>query len=251
MPTCACCCWTRGWRRQVGALQALGAGRHRGRPATCAPALGTRSAMLPTCLPVSMLPLLTYPYRCRPGRAPRGPCGAQRGTAAAGRGPGADQRQRRCRLLLLPSCYGAAGARCWSGCGGAVGLQGWRAGGLVRLAAWLCRTCRPRPRPRPQRLLPPGVEVPSSFETVGHLAHLNLREELLPYKHLIGQVRERGAALCVCVRVKRRPHEPLVRSYMCTRCKCPAAGAAGQEPAAAHRGQQGAGALRLLRPFPA
>ena len=121
-------------------------------------------------------------------------------------------------------------ARCWSGCGGAVGLQGWRAGGLVRLAAWLCRTCRPCPRPRPQRLLPPGVEVPSSFETVGHLAHLNLREELLPYKHLIGQVRERGAALCVCVRVKRRPHEPLVRPYMCTRCKCPAAGAAGQDP---------------------
>lgn len=32
------------------------------------------------------------------------------------------------------------------------------------------------------------MEVPSSFETVGHIAHLNLREELLPHKHTIGQV---------------------------------------------------------------
>ena len=32
------------------------------------------------------------------------------------------------------------------------------------------------------------MEVPSSFETVGHIAHLNLREELLPYKHIVGQV---------------------------------------------------------------
>ncbi|PSC73269.1 tRNA (guanine(37)-N1)-methyltransferase 1 [Micractinium conductrix] len=39
-----------------------------------------------------------------------------------------------------------------------------------------------------QRLLPEGLEVPSSFETVGHIAHLNLRKELLPYKRLIGQV---------------------------------------------------------------
>lgn len=37
-------------------------------------------------------------------------------------------------------------------------------------------------------LLPAGVEVPSGFETVGHLAHLNLRPEQLPYKHRIGQV---------------------------------------------------------------
>lgn len=39
-----------------------------------------------------------------------------------------------------------------------------------------------------QRLLPAGVDVPSAFESVGHIAHLNLREELLPYKHIIGQV---------------------------------------------------------------
>lgn len=37
-------------------------------------------------------------------------------------------------------------------------------------------------------ILPSGTEVPSSFETIGHIAHLNLREELLPYKHIIGQV---------------------------------------------------------------
>ncbi|KAL4854364.1 tRNA (guanine(37)-N1)-methyltransferase [Chlorella vulgaris] len=39
-----------------------------------------------------------------------------------------------------------------------------------------------------RRLLPEGLEVPSSFESVGHIAHLNLREDLLPYKHVIGQV---------------------------------------------------------------
>ncbi|KAK9810055.1 hypothetical protein WJX72_004048 [[Myrmecia] bisecta] len=39
-----------------------------------------------------------------------------------------------------------------------------------------------------KRLLPEGSEVPSSFETIGHIAHLNLRDELLPYKHVIGQV---------------------------------------------------------------
>ena len=39
-----------------------------------------------------------------------------------------------------------------------------------------------------QRLLPEGAEAPASFETVGHIAHLNLRDALLPYKHVIGQV---------------------------------------------------------------
>jgi tRNA G37 N-methylase Trm5 len=41
----------------------------------------------------------------------------------------------------------------------------------------------------PQKLLPAGVDAPSSFETVGHVVHLNLRDEQLPYKHVIGQVR--------------------------------------------------------------
>ena len=30
--------------------------------------------------------------------------------------------------------------------------------------------------------------MPSAYETVGHIAHLNLRDELLPWKHVIGQV---------------------------------------------------------------
>ncbi len=30
--------------------------------------------------------------------------------------------------------------------------------------------------------------MPSSFETVGHVAHLNLRDELIPFKHTIGAV---------------------------------------------------------------
>ena len=39
-----------------------------------------------------------------------------------------------------------------------------------------------------QKILPEGTDVPSSFETVGHIAHLNLREEHLPFKRTIGQV---------------------------------------------------------------
>lgn len=38
------------------------------------------------------------------------------------------------------------------------------------------------------RILPKGSEIPSAFEQVGHLIHLNLRDELLPYKYVIGQV---------------------------------------------------------------
>ena len=37
-------------------------------------------------------------------------------------------------------------------------------------------------------LLPNHIEIPSSFEQVGHIAHLNIRDELLPYKYIIGQI---------------------------------------------------------------
>jgi tRNA G37 N-methylase Trm5 len=37
-----------------------------------------------------------------------------------------------------------------------------------------------------REVLPPGTEVPSSFETIGHVAHVNLRDEVLPYKKVIG-----------------------------------------------------------------
>ena len=39
-----------------------------------------------------------------------------------------------------------------------------------------------------RRLLPAGVDVPSAFETIGHVAHLNLRDEQLPFKALIATV---------------------------------------------------------------
>ncbi|CAM6060653.1 unnamed protein product [Sphagnum tenellum] len=39
-----------------------------------------------------------------------------------------------------------------------------------------------------KEILPAGCEVPSSFETIGHIAHLNLREELLPYQKVIATV---------------------------------------------------------------
>lgn len=42
------------------------------------------------------------------------------------------------------------------------------------------------------RAVIPSDEVPSSFETVGHIAHLNLRDHQLPYKNLIGKY------MCTC-----------------------------------------------------
>ncbi|CAM9820116.1 unnamed protein product, partial [Heterosigma akashiwo] len=40
-----------------------------------------------------------------------------------------------------------------------------------------------------KKALPPDIgEITTSFETAGHIAHLNLRDHLLPYKKLIGQV---------------------------------------------------------------
>ena len=43
-------------------------------------------------------------------------------------------------------------------------------------------------KPDFQEILPEGWEIPSSFESVGHIAHFNLRDEYLPYRHIIGQV---------------------------------------------------------------
>ncbi|VAH59142.1 unnamed protein product [Triticum turgidum subsp. durum] len=39
-----------------------------------------------------------------------------------------------------------------------------------------------------EALLPEGIIIPAGFETVGHIAHLNLRDEHLPYKTLIAHV---------------------------------------------------------------
>ena len=37
-----------------------------------------------------------------------------------------------------------------------------------------------------RQILPAGTEVPSSFEQIGHIAHMNLREEVLTYRYIIG-----------------------------------------------------------------
>lgn len=39
-----------------------------------------------------------------------------------------------------------------------------------------------------EQLLPAGIQIPTGFETVGHIIHFNLRPEHTPYKYLIGQV---------------------------------------------------------------
>jgi tRNA (guanine37-N1)-methyltransferase len=38
-----------------------------------------------------------------------------------------------------------------------------------------------------RRLVPAGIILPSSFEIIGHIAHLNLHAEQLPYKRIIGE----------------------------------------------------------------
>ncbi|XP_077180040.1 tRNA (guanine(37)-N(1))-methyltransferase isoform X2 [Paroedura picta] len=39
-----------------------------------------------------------------------------------------------------------------------------------------------------QAVFPEGQEVTTAFSRVGHIAHLNLRDHQLPYRHLVGQV---------------------------------------------------------------
>lgn len=39
-----------------------------------------------------------------------------------------------------------------------------------------------------KKILPEGMEIPSSFETIGHIAHINLRDEHKGYEKMIGQV---------------------------------------------------------------
>ena len=47
-------------------------------------------------------------------------------------------------------------------------------------------------------IFPETVEPISGFSTIGHLLHLNLRDEALPYKKIIGQVRGRRSSILLC-----------------------------------------------------
>ena len=98
----------------------------------------------------------------------------------------------------------------------------------------------PCPLPLLQRLLPEGLEVPSSFETVGHIAHLNLREELLPYKHIVGQV-GRPAPRCL---VSPCPPPVLPCLPACSLAACARPALPLGKPWASHGSQ----ALALLPP---
>ena len=39
-----------------------------------------------------------------------------------------------------------------------------------------------------RQVMPEGIEIPGGFETIGHIAHLNLHEDQMPYRNLIGQI---------------------------------------------------------------
>ena len=38
-----------------------------------------------------------------------------------------------------------------------------------------------------KKLLPKGIEIPGGYETVGDIAHMNLSDEQMPYKNVIGK----------------------------------------------------------------
>ena len=45
-------------------------------------------------------------------------------------------------------------------------------------------------------IMPAGAEVTTAFETIGHIAHMNLKEHQLQYKHLIGECLSAVAKWC-------------------------------------------------------
>ena len=63
--------------------------------------------------------------------------------------------------------------------------------------------------------------MPTSFESVGHIAHLNLKDELLPYKHIIGQViLDKNSSIRTVVNKVNLHREPMRISppaYCCVR----------------------------------
>eukprot|EP01079_Euglenida_sp_SAG-EU17-18_P007737 gene7737-1386_t len=85
----------------------------------------------------------------------------------------------------------------------------WQHFSLVECTA----QCMPIPGPAVDEvmssILPKGIPVPASFETVGHIAHFNLRPHQDPYKHLLAQVDPYA-----------RPQPP--RPVQPTLCICPA-----------------------------
>lgn len=60
-----------------------------------------------------------------------------------------------------------------------------------------------------RRVLPAEIEVPSGFECIGHIAHVNLRDEQLPYKYLIGEVF-----------LKKNPTLRTIVNKVCMHCVC-------------------------------
>ena len=39
-----------------------------------------------------------------------------------------------------------------------------------------------------RKLIPESIDPPTSFESIGHIAHFNLRDDVWPFRHLVGQV---------------------------------------------------------------
>ena len=62
-------------------------------------------------------------------------------------------------------------------------------------SAGACACCKQTSDSLLQSVVPESVqEVTHAFESIGHIAHLNLRDELLPYKQTIGQVSHDAAS---------------------------------------------------------
>lgn len=54
--------------------------------------------------------------------------------------------------------------------------------------SWPSNSSKSPPEEILKQIVPAELELVTSYEMVGHIAHMNLRDEILPYKHIIGQV---------------------------------------------------------------
>lgn len=96
------------------------------------------------------------------------------------------------RLLLLDECYAHKGVEELPGAVQAVIIEGDGVDKTLNIELVRCRLTLLYDYwgmdEILEALLPDGMIIPSAFETVGHIAHLNLLDEHLPYRKIIAKV---------------------------------------------------------------
>lgn len=67
-------------------------------------------------------------------------------------------------------------------------------------------------------VIPEELEIPSSFTQIGHIAHLNLKEQYFPWKKIIGQVILDVSHLVLCIFFYLYKLEFLLEKQVCQNC---------------------------------